>query len=94
MENNYIHKAPIILLDYSRLPNNLAIGMSYYIELHIQAGSFLTAVLCNDLKVACAKADHVNRRNLCEIVEWLHQYAPSDSWGSAENVESWLAGKM
>lgn len=54
-------------------------------------GSFLTAVLSNDLLEACRRADERNRVALYWIVGWLHDNAPALSWGSAETVSNWLA---
>lgn len=52
-------------------------------------GSFLTAVLCNDLKEACARADDHNRYALFDIVFYLYNECPSLCWGSYEKVDAW-----
>lgn len=39
-------------------------------------GGFLTAVLKNDLKMACFLADHVNRPNLYLYAMFLHWHMP------------------
>ncbi len=57
-----------------------------YMEQGIDPGSFLQAVLCNDLRQAVASADSTNRTKLADIVQWLYGEAPSSSWGSEENV--------
>jgi hypothetical protein len=54
-------------------------------------GSFLRAILENDLREACVRADVVNRYELATIVLWLHHYVTSTAWGSPEKVTAWLA---
>jgi hypothetical protein len=61
-----------------------------YVNQGILPGSFLEAVLCNDLKQACACADTDNRRQLFEIVQYLYWEVPSLCWGSPERVAAWL----
>ena len=52
-------------------------------------GGFLTAVLTNDLRGACERADSENLRNLPAFVAYLYNNAPSDCWGSKAKVEAW-----
>jgi hypothetical protein len=47
-------------------------------------------VLCNDLKEACAMADHINQRQIWAIVNWLYNDAPSPCWGSEMNFNNWI----
>lgn len=78
-------------LRYDRLPNPaLTQGVKLYIENRIEPGSFLCALMENDLKEACARADDVNRHMLFEIVNWFYNEAPSTCWGSREKVKRWL----
>ncbi len=65
-------------------------GIRNYVDHRIPPGSFLEAVLCNDLKTACAQADHINRHALFEIVSYLYNEVPYDCWGSVENYRAWL----
>jgi hypothetical protein len=78
-------------LRYEHLPEGLRGGMNRYIEHRVPPGNFLTAVLSNDLRRACERADDVNRHLLFEIVGWLYNEAPSPCWGSPEKVAAWLA---
>ena len=41
-----------------------------YIERGIATGSFLQAVLCNDLKMSFANADHINQYRMFDIVNF------------------------
>jgi hypothetical protein len=79
-------------LRYEKAPNDLGDSFKRYIELRIPTGSFLRAVLENDLKEACGRADIYNQRILFEIVYWLYNEAPPDCWGSPEKVKAWLKG--
>lgn len=79
-------------IDYSSLPEHMQDGMRLYLENRIGPGSFLTSVLANDLRGACERADHINRYRLYDIVSWLYNYAPGNSWGSRESVNKWLTG--
>ena len=79
-------------LNYSTFPNaGLVQGLRLYFENGIEPGSFLSAVLCNDLKEACGRADRFNRHLLFEIVYWLHNDAPAGTWGSPQAFELVLA---
>ncbi|MES2531950.1 MAG: hypothetical protein V4636_13010 [Pseudomonadota bacterium] len=73
------------------LPDYMQTGMAYYLAAGIEPGSFLTAVLCNDLRGACMRADTTNQRRLYDYVFFLYNYAPSTCWGSPEKVDAWIA---
>ena len=77
-------------LRYDLLPPSLRGGMELYIEQGVPPGHFLTAVVENDLRGACARADDVNRHLLWEIVDWIYNEAPSPCWGSPAKVSAWL----
>lgn len=81
----------MLVNDYDKLPEGIRGAVQRYIENQIPPGSFLEAVLCNDLKSACACADHVNRHALFDIVSWFYNYAPSTCWGSPEKFRLWLS---
>jgi hypothetical protein len=53
------------------------------------AGSFITAVLENDLQRACKAGSRESVAALPAIIEWLETNAPMASWGSPENVRRW-----
>ena len=65
-------------------------GIDRYIENHCLPGSFLMAVLSNDLKESFARADKENREDLFEIVSYCHNHIPLNCWGSPEKVGEWL----
>lgn len=83
---------------YARLPAYMEAPARRYIENGINPGGFLTAVLCNDLVGAFARADSANHAHMHEWAKWLHNDIPAPAWGSPEKVKAWierggLAGK-
>ena len=89
-----VNGAPV---DYSALalrygiPDHMIGGLRRYIEHKVGPGDFLMAVLCNDLRRACERADDTNIKLLVNYVRFLYNDAPSQCWGSAEKVKAWLA---
>ena len=67
-------------------------ALERYRDHSIKPGDFLTAVLCNDLKMAFFKADSQSTKELPEIVSWCHWELPGGSWGSVKEVREWIAG--
>ena len=62
-----------------------------YIDDGIEPGSFMSAVICNDLKHAVAYADHWNIKNIPAYVSWFYNFAPQDCWGSYKEMETWIS---
>ena len=65
-------------------------SMYNYFVHGLEPGSFMTAVLSNDLFGAASRADFVNRKLLYGYTLWLMNYAPYQSYGSPEAVQGWL----
>ena len=63
-----------------------------YVRDRIKPGSFLTAVLENDLQYAIACGDDESIRNLKDIVTEVYCRQPPDCCGSRQAVEDWLLG--
>ena len=72
------------------IPENLKVSLDRYANSHIQVGSFLTAVLSNDLMGAFAKADPDSIPALHDIVGYCYNELPGACWGSPERVRAWL----
>ena len=68
-------------------------GVTRYIDSGIQPGDFLTAIICNDLKVAVDRADTENMGNLPAYVAYFTNHAPMNCWGSKANMTSWIKTK-
>ena len=75
---------------YLECPESVRGGLKRYIENKIEPGSFLFAVLSNDLFGAMGKADLGNRMNLFNIVNWIYNNAPCSCHGSKDIVVNWL----
>ena len=73
------------------LPSYMWDGIENYFLHHVPVGSFMTAVLSNDLMGAAGKADDMNRRWLHQWCAFLYNHAPVGSFGSPEAVSAWLA---
>jgi hypothetical protein len=63
-----------------------------YFEKGRPPGSFLAAVLANDLVGAVGQADDINKYRLADYVQWLYWEAPGRpcGWGSYEAVREWV----
>ena len=77
-------------IDYSSIPSHMQDGMRLYIEHGIEPGSFLTAVLSNDLMKALGKADDVNLHALPAYGRFLYNDAPCCCYGSPSAVATWI----
>jgi len=85
-ENVYVYREFYI-------PVRMMGGLRRWVDDHKLPGGFLQAVLENDLKEACGRADDENMRNLPAYVAWLYNEAPALCWGSKANVWAWEAAK-
>ena len=77
---------------YDQLP--LKAALDRYIEHGCPVGHFLTAVLSNDLREACGRADLPSRGLLWLYVQYLYNEAPAICWGSPAKVKEWYAAKL
>src|SRR5689334_13211518 len=68
------------------VPDHLLPGLQRYFEGRIATGSFLRAVLENDLRSAIARGDPTSFAALPTLVAWIERNAPPGSWGSADAV--------
>jgi hypothetical protein len=71
------------------VPAHMQAGMVRYVAFGIVPGSFLRAVLSNDLLEAGRMADDDNRRRLFDYVMFLINYAPTDCYGSRQAMQAW-----
>lgn len=68
-------------------------SLDRYVEHRIPTGSFLQAVLENNLTGAFSRADSENKANIGSIVAVCYDCLPHPCWGSKEKVENWLSKK-
>lgn len=71
------------------IPDHLSEGLDLHVLHGLPTGSFLRAVLTNDLREALARADDKALAALPAIVGWLYNEAPAGCWGSAEKADRW-----
>ena len=72
-------------------PPEVVESLLRYWHRRIPTGDFLRAVLENDLRDACGRADDTNIRHLPGIVSFCWWQLPSPAWGSPSKVAAWLA---
>lgn len=72
-----------------RIPERMAMGLRLWIERGVPPGSFLMAVLENNLHEAVGRADAENLANLPAYCGYLYNEAPSPCWGSPQKVRAW-----
>ena len=65
------------------IPDRMMEGLKRWIDHGIKPGSFMLAVLTNDLRGAIERADDEN----------LYNEAPGGCWGSVEKVADWAKKK-
>jgi hypothetical protein len=76
-------------VDYSKCPSkHMEHSVRLYVEHGIKPGSFLQAVLANDLIHAATRADSSNAELLREWVFFLLGL-PDECWGSWKKVVEW-----
>ena len=76
--------------EWDLIPEYMRGGLYRYIMQGIEPGSFMGAVLANDLVRACQCADAVNRHRLFDYVKFLTCWSPQNCWGSESAYGSWL----
>lgn len=65
-------------------------ALERYLNHGIMPGSFMTAVLENNLVEAFGRADIHNSSNLKNIVGYIYNHLPSNSWGSPSKVTDYI----
>ena len=68
-------------------------AMENYLMHGFHPGSFLMAVLKNDLAAAVGRADTTNFANLGNIVKWMVYNVPEAARGNCQRVHDWLMDK-
>jgi hypothetical protein len=74
----------------TEIPQHHLQSITLYVEKGYQPGSFLTAVLTNDLKGAVSYGDAESLAALPAIVRYCYSELPWSVWGSAERVSEHL----
>jgi len=79
--------------DYMESRPEMVESLERYVEHGISTGGFLDAVLKNNLKGACEKADSENQRHLWDVVCYCYNQIPYECRGSEEIVNMWKISK-
>ena len=75
---------------YYPIRDDLHGALERYLNHGIMPGSFMTAVLENNLMEAFGRADICNEANMKNIVGYIYNHVPSNAWGSKEKVTEYL----
>lgn len=81
-----------IPIKYELLPEQFRGGVERWIEHGIRPGSFLTAVMDDELFDALTRAD--DEVDVLAICLWFHNQAPPLSFGSPEQTAHWHEARM
>ena len=76
-------------INYNLLPTHIHPGVQDYIEHGHLPGSFLQAVICNDLFQSFGRADEINHERMFHIVSFFYNEAPGQCWGSPKKMQVW-----
>lgn len=72
------------------IPQYTLNSLKLYVEQGIPPGSFLCAVLENNLFSAVNRADTANLAALPEIVKYIYNEVPSIAWGNSKSVSEYI----
>ena len=88
-----LHKALLDtqLITRYEITEDVFYTLERYVNDKIPTGGFLEAVLSNDLKEACMRADDVNQKIIFNIVKYIYNELPAICWGSPQRVNRWLS---
>ena len=76
------------------IPPKILDGLRNYGLHHREPGSFLSAVLANDLIRAVCGADPESLAAIRQIALYVYNALPSQSWGSTQKFVAWLYPPM
>lgn len=88
-ENEYIIEQIELGFQECNLPEYMKEGVLRYIFDGILSGSFLGAILENNLVGAFKFADDNNLASMKDWVRFLYWHLPSNCWGSEKKVKKW-----
>ena len=85
----YTREKLVTRLTSCDIPEYMHEGLMQWILNGRPVGNFLTAVLENNLREACNRADEANKTRLYNYILFLNNYAPMGCWGDADRTEVW-----
>jgi len=75
------------------IPKRMMYDIERYTNNRVLPGQFLQAIISNNLREACARADDENLQNLPAYVAYFYNRAPNGCWGSREIMNRWVANE-
>lgn len=75
------------------IPQHTKQTIDDYVNHKYEPGSFVYAVLSNNLIEAFNRADDINLQYMKDIVSYVYNKIPQECWGSPKIVENWLKNK-
>ncbi len=85
-----IHGQP----NFSLIDARLISSLIAYRDNGTPVGTFLDAVLSNNLIGALMRAEAYERATIYHLVMWLYWEMPTNRWGSAEKYRAWIYTKF
>jgi len=76
------------------IPQATLDSLDRYVNHKLMPGSFLTAVLSNDLFGAVGRADSENLAALPDLVKYIYNNVPSAAWGNRDAVWRYVEDKF
>lgn len=89
MKSHLLESAPEL---EAKIPPLILDGIQQFVVSRVKTGSFLLAVLENNLASAICRADPQSLAALREIVWYVHNCIPGNCHGSPQKVADWLRG--
>lgn len=78
------------MIYYASCPESVREQMRAYVEAGCEPGSFVYAVLANDLTSAIFRADETNYAQLRQITKWVYDSLPPEWYGDEARVRRWM----
>lgn len=72
------------------IPEHIRDGLRFYLTDGVEPGGFCSAVLCNNLKEAAGRADHINGPCLQKIGIFMINGMPNFAQGSPDKFTAWI----
>lgn len=89
MSDSRLSIEPISAGAYELIPDSCLDALIRYIIRGDPLGSFLEAIIRNDLVESAARADMENIQILHVYASFLFNFAPGTSWGSKDAIDKW-----
>lgn len=81
-------------LEKCNVADNLQSGLELYLTRGIIPGDFLYACLTNNLMEAFGRASTRHWDYIYNVMMFLYNYAPTNSWGSVDKVKTYSQEKQ